>query len=110
MRSCHSGLGVDSQGLERGHRVEKWTNREGGQTEGEEPQVGESTEKAIKAGIENFQNQFEFTPDYENLQSFFVNYGARQVLSEIKEMYPSLVLSMIDVNYPAPKEVGDETA
>ncbi|KAL2520454.1 Uncharacterized protein Fot_24377 [Forsythia ovata] len=32
------------------------------------------TEEMVKAGVENFRNQFEFTHDYENLQAFFVNF------------------------------------
>ncbi|KAL2514990.1 hypothetical protein Fot_28961 [Forsythia ovata] len=54
----------------------------------------ESIKEVVKAGVENLWNQFE----------------ARQVLAKIKEMHHSLDLSMIEVNYPVPKEVGNETA
>ncbi|KAL2508782.1 putative abhydrolase domain-containing protein [Forsythia ovata] len=60
-----------------------------------------STDEEVKAGIENFINQFEFTQDYENLQAFFVNFGARQVLSELMELHPNLDLSHIEADYPA---------
>ncbi|KAL2529161.1 hypothetical protein Fot_21762 [Forsythia ovata] len=63
--------------------------------------------ESVKAGVEEFRNQFEFTSNYENLQAFFVNFGARQVLTEVKELYPNLDLSTIEVDYPAPEEVED---
>ncbi|KAL2555528.1 Uncharacterized protein Fot_00267 [Forsythia ovata] len=67
-----------------------------------------NTEDAVKAGVENFRNQFEFTQDYENLQAFFVNFGARQVLAELKELHPSLDLSALKSEYPAPEEADEE--
>ncbi|KAL2479484.1 hypothetical protein Adt_32450 [Abeliophyllum distichum] len=68
-----------------------------------------NTEEAVKARVENFRSQFEFTPDYENLQAFFVNFGARQVLTEVKELHPNLDLSTIEVDYPSPEEAEDGT-
>ncbi|KAL2553346.1 hypothetical protein Fot_06965 [Forsythia ovata] len=35
-----------------------------------------NTEEVVKVGVEDFRSQFEFTSDYENLQAFFINYGA----------------------------------
>ncbi|KAL2558981.1 hypothetical protein Fot_03720 [Forsythia ovata] len=67
----------------------------------------ENTEEAVKAGVDNFRSQFEFTPDYENLQAFFVSYGARQVLTEVKELHLDLDLSPIEVDYPFPEEARD---
>ncbi|KAL2520428.1 Uncharacterized protein Fot_24351 [Forsythia ovata] len=63
------------------------------------------TEEMVKAGVENFRNQFEFTHDYENLQAFFVNFRARQVLSKLKELHPNPDLSEFEADYPAPREV-----
>ncbi|KAL2478596.1 hypothetical protein Fot_47610 [Forsythia ovata] len=62
------------------------------------------TKKAVKAGVENFRSQFEFTLDYKNLQAFFVNFEVRQVRAEVKELHPNLDLSTIEVDYPASKE------
>ncbi|KAL2494394.1 AH/BAR domain superfamily [Forsythia ovata] len=76
----------------------------------ENSQLDEENLKLERSTEEAMKDRFEFTPDYENLQSFFVNYGARQGLAEIKEMHPSLDLSKINVNYPAPEEVGDKAA
>ncbi|KAL2548973.1 hypothetical protein Fot_10503 [Forsythia ovata] len=53
------------------------------------------------------QSQFQFTLDYENLQTFFFNFGARQVLAEVKELHPNLDLFAIEVDYPAPEEAED---
>ncbi|KAL2514782.1 uncharacterized protein Fot_28753 [Forsythia ovata] len=68
------------------------------------------TEEAEIAKVENFRNQFEFTPYYENLQAFFVNFGARQVLAELKEQHPTLDLSAVEDNYPAPEDVAQPPA
>ncbi|KAL2551984.1 uncharacterized protein Fot_05603 [Forsythia ovata] len=65
------------------------------------------TEKAVKAGMEDFKSHFEFTPVYENLQTFFVNFGDWQVFTEVKELYPNLDLSAIEVDYPTPEEAED---
>ncbi|KAL2553916.1 uncharacterized protein Fot_07535 [Forsythia ovata] len=65
------------------------------------------TDEEVKARVENFKSQFKFTSDYENLQTFFVNFGARQALAEVKELYPNLDLFAIEVDYPAPEEVED---
>ncbi|KAL2538373.1 hypothetical protein Fot_19764 [Forsythia ovata] len=54
-----------------------------------------NTEEAVKVGVENFRSQFEFTSDYENHQAFFVNFGARHVLTKVKELYPSLDSSLL---------------
>ncbi|KAL2502396.1 hypothetical protein Fot_36244 [Forsythia ovata] len=59
-----------------------------------------NTEEVVKAGVENFRSQFEFTSDYENLQAFFV-------LTEVKELHPNVDLSTIEVDYPTPEEVED---
>ncbi|KAL2545192.1 hypothetical protein Fot_14425 [Forsythia ovata] len=67
----------------------------------------EHTDDVVKAGVENFRSQFEFTPYYENLQAFFVNFGARQVLTEVKELHPNLDLSIIEANYPSLEEAED---
>ncbi|KAL2508736.1 hypothetical protein Fot_32383 [Forsythia ovata] len=67
----------------------------------------ENTEEAVKAVVENFRSQFDFTSNYENLQAFFVNFRARQVLTKVKELHPNLDLSTIEVNYQAPEEVED---
>ncbi|KAL2545329.1 hypothetical protein Fot_14562 [Forsythia ovata] len=66
-----------------------------------------NTEEAVKVGVENFRSQLEFTSDYENLQTFFVNFGARQVLTRVKELYPNLDLSTIEVDYPSLEEAKD---
>ncbi|KAL2529696.1 hypothetical protein Fot_22297 [Forsythia ovata] len=67
----------------------------------------ENTDEAVKAGVENFRSQFEFTSDYENLQAFFVNFRAQQVLAEVKGLHLNLDLSAIELDYPTPKEVKD---
>ncbi|KAL2508980.1 hypothetical protein Fot_32627 [Forsythia ovata] len=54
-----------------------------------------NTDKAVKAGVENFRSQFEFTSDYENLYAFFVNFGARQVLAKVKGLHPNLDLPLL---------------
>ncbi|KAL2558563.1 Uncharacterized protein Fot_03302 [Forsythia ovata] len=66
-----------------------------------------NTEKAVKAGIEDFRRQFKFTSDYENLHAFFVNFGTRQALTEVKEHHLDLDLSTTEANYPSPEEVED---
>ncbi|KAL2553342.1 hypothetical protein Fot_06961 [Forsythia ovata] len=66
-----------------------------------------NTEEAVKVGVEDFRSQFEFTSNYENLQAFFINYGAQQVLTEVKELHPNLDFSTIEADYPTPKEVKD---
>ncbi|KAL2557644.1 hypothetical protein Fot_02383 [Forsythia ovata] len=66
-----------------------------------------NTEEVVKAGVENFMSQFKFTQDYENFQAFFVNFGAQQVLNEVKELHPNLDLSNIEVDYPSPEEAKD---
>ncbi|KAL2557670.1 hypothetical protein Fot_02409 [Forsythia ovata] len=66
-----------------------------------------NTEEAVKAGVKNFRSQFKFTPNYENFQAFFVNFGAQQVLTEVKELHPNLDLSTIKVDYPSPEEDED---
>ncbi|KAL2512864.1 hypothetical protein Adt_18464 [Abeliophyllum distichum] len=65
------------------------------------------TEEVMKVGVEDFRSHFKFTPDYEILQAFFVNFGARQVLSEAKKLYPNLDLYTIGANYPALEEAKD---
>ncbi|KAL2559967.1 putative abhydrolase domain-containing protein [Forsythia ovata] len=71
-------------------------------------QLERRTKEAVKVGVENFRNQFEFTQNYKNIQAFFVNFGARQILSELKELHPSLDLSALDADYPALEEAGEE--
>ncbi|KAL2558564.1 hypothetical protein Fot_03303 [Forsythia ovata] len=66
-----------------------------------------NTEEAVKAEVEDFTSQFEFTSDYENLQTFFVNFRARQELTEVKKLYSNLDLSTIEAGYPSPEEVKD---
>ncbi|KAL2528221.1 hypothetical protein Fot_20822 [Forsythia ovata] len=41
------------------------------------------------------------------LQTFFVNFGAREVLAELKELHPDLDLSDNEADYPALKKVED---
>ncbi|KAL2509072.1 hypothetical protein Fot_32719 [Forsythia ovata] len=48
--------------------------------------------EAVKAGVENFQNQ------------------TRQVLAELKEFYPTVDISSIKADFPAPEDVGDVAA
>ncbi|KAL2529664.1 hypothetical protein Fot_22265 [Forsythia ovata] len=67
----------------------------------------ENIDEAVKAGVENFRSQFEFTSDYENLQAFFVNFRAQQVLAEVKGLHPNLDFSAIELDYLAPEEVED---
>ncbi|KAL2501221.1 hypothetical protein Fot_35069 [Forsythia ovata] len=67
-------------------------------------------EEVVKVGVDNFINQFEFIQDYENLQSFFVNFGDRQVLLELKELHLSLDLSSIEADYPALVESEEKEA
>ncbi|KAL2557819.1 hypothetical protein Fot_02558 [Forsythia ovata] len=74
---------------------------------GENLKLKSEIEEVVKAGVKEFRNQFEFTSDYENLQAFFVNFGARQVLTEVNELYPNLDLSSMEVDYPAPEESED---
>ncbi|KAL2552478.1 hypothetical protein Fot_06097 [Forsythia ovata] len=74
---------------------------------GENLKLNSETEEAVKAGVENFRNQFEFTTNYENLQAFFVNFGAQQVLSELKEQHPNLDLSTIEIDYTTPDEAEE---
>ncbi|KAL2474757.1 hypothetical protein Adt_35493 [Abeliophyllum distichum] len=69
-----------------------------GELKGENLKLKSETDEVVKAGVEEFRNQFEFTPDYENLQAFFVNFGARHVLSEVKELYPNLDLSTVEAD------------
>ncbi|KAL2509111.1 hypothetical protein Fot_32758 [Forsythia ovata] len=83
---------------------------ENSQLKEENLKLERSTEEVVNAGLENFLYQFEFTPDYENLQSFFINYGTRQIFAEIKEMHLSLDLSMVEVNYSTLEEARDEAA
>ncbi|KAL2553309.1 hypothetical protein Fot_06928 [Forsythia ovata] len=83
---------------------------ENSQLKEENSKLERSIEEVVKAVVDSFWNQFEFTPDYENLKSFFVNYGVRQVLAEIKETHHSLDLSMTEANYPAVEEAGDKVA
>ncbi|KAL2493675.1 hypothetical protein Fot_37432 [Forsythia ovata] len=75
---------------------------------GENLKLKSETEE-VKAGVEEFINQFEFTSDYENLQDFFVNFGAQHVLTEVKALYPKLDLFAIEAIYPAPEEAEDRT-
>ncbi|KAL2557825.1 Uncharacterized protein Fot_02564 [Forsythia ovata] len=69
--------------------------------------LDEGTEEVVKAGVEIFRNQFDFTSDYENIQSFFVNFGSRQVLSKLKELHPTIDISSIEEDYPAPEDAED---
>ncbi|KAL2494755.1 uncharacterized protein Fot_38512 [Forsythia ovata] len=69
-----------------------------------------NTEEKVKAGVENFLNHFEFTRDYENLQFFFVNFGARQVLAELKKLHPTVNILSIEADYPTPTDDGDAAA
>ncbi|KAL2529151.1 hypothetical protein Fot_21752 [Forsythia ovata] len=41
--------------------------------------------------------------------AFLVNFGARQVLAELKELHPNLDLSAIKADYPTPEEARDGT-
>ncbi|KAL2457212.1 hypothetical protein Fot_56408 [Forsythia ovata] len=70
--------------------------------------MGRRITQLEEANAQRDGSQFEFTSDYENLQAFFVNFGARQVLTEVKELHPNLDLSTIESNYPSPKEVEDD--
>ncbi|KAL2501355.1 uncharacterized protein Fot_35203 [Forsythia ovata] len=71
-------------------------------------QQSETEVQSVKAGVEDFKNQFEFTLDYENLQAFFVNFGAQQVLAALKGLHPNLDIFAIEADYLAPKEAEDE--
>ncbi|KAL2525979.1 Uncharacterized protein Adt_11033 [Abeliophyllum distichum] len=75
--------------------------------DGENLKLKLETEEAVKVGVEEFKNQFEFTPYYENLQAFFVNFGARQVLAKVKELHLNLDLSVIETDYQALEEAED---
>ncbi|KAL2502577.1 Uncharacterized protein Fot_36425 [Forsythia ovata] len=98
----------DHPGLGRGQQTEEGT--ECSSLKEANLKLEKGTEDAVKAGVEIFRNQFEFTQDYENLQAFFVNFGARQVLSKLKEQHPTLVLSAIEADYPIHEEAGEEAA
>ncbi|KAL2545361.1 hypothetical protein Fot_14594 [Forsythia ovata] len=69
-------------------------------------ELEQGTNEAVKAGVKNLKSQFEFTQDYENLQAFFVNFGARQVLSKLKGLYPTMDLSAVEVDYPTPEDTA----
>ncbi|KAL2529267.1 Uncharacterized protein Fot_21868 [Forsythia ovata] len=68
------------------------------------------TKEVVKVGVENFRNQFWYTQDYKNIKTFFVNFHARQVLSEQKELHPTLDLSANEAEYPALEEADEDRA
>ncbi|KAL2558596.1 axoneme-associated protein [Forsythia ovata] len=74
---------------------------------GENLSLKSETDEAVKAIVEDFRSHFEFTPNYENFQTFYINFGARQVLTKVNELYPNLDLSTIEVDYPALEEAKD---
>ncbi|KAL2502631.1 Uncharacterized protein Fot_36479 [Forsythia ovata] len=88
----------DHTGLGRGQQTEEETGQQGAELENAldslktecsslkevNLKLEKGTEETVKAGVEIFRNQFEFTQDYENLQAFFVNFGVRKVLSKLK--------------------------
>ncbi|KAL2552436.1 hypothetical protein Fot_06055 [Forsythia ovata] len=74
---------------------------------GENLKLNSETEEVVKVEVENFRNQFEFTTKYENLQAFFVDFGAQQVLSKLKEQHPNLDFSTIEIAYTAPDEAKE---
>ncbi|KAL2520854.1 hypothetical protein Fot_24777 [Forsythia ovata] len=57
---------------------------------GENPSLKSGTDEVVKAEVEYFRSHFEFTPDYENLQIFFVNFGGSEGVDQCEGSLPQI--------------------